>query len=206
MTSMDSNIISALITSIIGGLIVALVNFYLQNRNDRIIKKREAALTHLQRQIEELYAPLFMLIRSSHYVNVEVRDNILKISPEVREFDLDKLTPEQLEAWHYYVDNYFFPSNEKIQDLITSKYYLLVGGHPPKSFDQFLQHTIHFRLLHTLWKAKKIEIKDTHGVDWPAAFEEDVEKTLKLLRKRYDSFQKEVGGEFALIAHNEGDA
>ncbi len=183
---MNTQLLSALIGAVVGGLITVtgwFINYSLSRRKEDETRRKQAAQHHLERQIEELYGPLWSLIQQSKAV-YNVACQRLPAGPSGRP-DPGRFGGQDTQIWHYFVETYFLPINAQIAELIRSKVYLLESGQVPASFQDYMQHQAQFHVLHHLWKDKQVDSSNVTGGGWPAQFNVDVEQALDRLMKQY---------------------
>ena len=108
-------------------------------------------------------------------------------------FDQNKpISPEDLKLWLFWVENDFFPRNEKIQQLLMTKTHLIEGGTIPKSFLQFLEHYNSWKVLHLRWQKEGASYSWHSKTNWPTSFEKDVLTTFESLKLRHKNFLKKI--------------
>jgi hypothetical protein len=185
---MSSQIQSALIAAIVVA-IGWLVTYYLMLKKERILKSEEIALRFLERQIEELYGPLYGLINESKMIYDVVK---MKVPTQNGNVFQEKFTQEHWDIWRYFVEKHFLPHNKEISNLIKTKMHLLNTIELPKSFIAFLDHTVQFELLHNLWKDTGISATNIKGKGWPSSFNTDVNNTLQMLRESHDNYLRRL--------------
>jgi hypothetical protein len=181
------------------GLIVLAAGFLLNRllerfkseqalRKDYEALRDQAALKHLQCQIEELYSPLLGLIQHSRFIYQVAKQKLPRFHQDLRGI----ATNEEAEIWRYFVEGYFLPLNRQMADLIRAKIHLVDSDEIPPSFEQFLVHQIQYDCLHALWKDKGIASDAVAGSKWPADFEKDVRVGLSKLRKEHNEFVRRI--------------
>lgn len=177
-------VIAALTGALIAGGF-SLLTLILVVRNEKRKRREEAALRHLQRQIEELYGPLFGLIEFGAAIN----DIEWKRLP-AGERD-EKGRPKNEEGGkviRFFREHYYMPLNNQMMELIRTKAYLLDSDAIPESFKIFMRHAAELDCFHGLWK--EVDIK-THGkqpIEYPKQFRSEVEETLNALRQEYNEY------------------
>lgn len=145
-----------------------------------------AARQYLQRQVEELYSPLFGLIQRAQQIY-----NIAKA--KVPSLDGSSVaTRQEAEIWRWFVETYFLPINQQIGELIRSKIYLLENGELPESFVRFLEHETQFECLHRLWQDKQVTSDSIKGAGWPKDIQHGVQETLQRLRAHHEVYARKV--------------
>lgn|SRR3989442_6092198 len=188
-----------LIDKLAFGLLILIAGFFLNRLLEgfksyqAILKdaqslRDQAALRHLQRQIEELYSPLLALIQHSHLVYGVAAKKLPRLGKASR----CPARQEETVMWRYFVEEYFLPLNKEMADLIRSKIYLIDTDHIPESFLQFLEHQSQFDCLHRLWKDLTISSDEIGGRGWPTNFNQDVENTLSKLRLEYRQYVQRI--------------
>jgi hypothetical protein len=180
--TIDTRIAVAIITgslSIIGGF---LINFYIRKKEDKT-KRLQIKLEYLNKQIEELYGPLYSYIQQIfNYWDVQQE----LISPnDINNQDRDRIII-------FFREKYFYPLHNQIRDLLKNKFNLIEGNKLPESFRKYLQHSTLETTQITLWNELNIDTQHTNGIPWPNEFENDVKKTLDVLMKRYDTLLKNI--------------
>lgn len=182
MLNIDAPVLAAITASsisIIGGF---LINFYIRKKEDKT-KRLQIKIEYLNRQIEELYGPLYSHIQQI-YNYWDVRQKLL--SPDgLHHEQKDRITI-------YFREKYFFPLHNQIRDLLKNKLNLIEGIELPESFWTYLQHSTLETTQIAIWNELNIGTQHTKGIPWPNEFETDVKMTLDVLMKRYDNFLKQL--------------
>ncbi|MFG2144435.1 hypothetical protein ACGFRG_09605 [Streptomyces sp. NPDC048696] len=182
---MDSTITAATIAAT-AAAIGWLVNHILSERSERNRNRHKAKLSHIERQLEDLYGPLFFLL---HEGTASFRDfketvgrNIGIIGPS--------MSPEDLDTWLFWVDNDLMPRNAAIQGLLSSKAHLIDAPRMPASYLAFIDHHNSWRVSHLRWKQEGVPYLWHSRTNWPREFERDVIATYEKLKRR----QEEISG------------
>jgi hypothetical protein len=152
------------------------VSYATTKRREERMRRVEARLRHVQRQIEELYSPLLALIQYAATVYQIARQK-----------NADPETMARGEIWRFFVERYFLPLNAQMATLIRQKIHLLHTPELPESFRAFLRHQSQYDCLHTLWKETGQTSDEFHG-GWPKDFEGDVQAALSDLRREYNEY------------------
>lgn len=174
--------VAALIGALIGGA-VNIAGWYVTKRKEDLFRRQEASLSYRQRQIEELYGPLFGIIQESRAV-YDVARKFVPTNKEGR-VDVQNFSPEHEKIWAHYVDSYIRPLNKQAVELIRAKMYLLDSETLPDSFRQFLEHAAHLDSVNSLARDGLNTFPRAPWVGYPAQFNEDVKNTLDGLLSRY---------------------
>jgi hypothetical protein len=181
---MSTQVIAAIISACVAGA-VAFVGWFITNKltqhREEEARRQQAALKHLERQIEELYGPLLGLIQQSNAVfEVAVQRRDLKDSESER-------------AWNYFIEKYFLPLNAQMATLLSTKVHLSNAESWPASYLEFFSHQAQFESLHKIWAEQHIDSHTIKGAGWPQQFSEDVRQTLYELRERYGRYLIKLG-------------
>ena len=174
--------VAALIGALIGGL-VNVAGWYVTKRKEDLFRREEASLNYRQRQIEELYGPLFGIIQESRAV-YDVARKFVPINKEGR-IDVQNFSPEHEKIWAHYVDSYIRPLNKQAVELIRSKMYLLDLNTLPDSFRQFLEHAAHLDSVNSLAGEGLNTFPMAPWTGYPPQLYNDVKDTLDSLLNRY---------------------
>ena len=165
--------------TILGGL---LINFYIRRNEDKT-KRLQIKLEFLNKQIEELYGPLYSLIQL--IINYwDVQQKIIS-----RE-GLSLESKEQIIK--FFRERYFFPLHNQIRKLIKNKFNLIEGIELPKSFWIYLQHSTLETTQITILKELNIDTQHLKEIPWPKEFEKDIKQTLDLLMLNYNKLLQEI--------------
>ncbi len=186
MITFKQQLILTAIDKLVFAIIVAVAVYYLNRtlekyKGEQALRREyealrdQAALTHLQRQIEELYSPLLGLIQQARIIRKVAS---LKC-PGGR-------SGPRPDVWEYFVDKHFLKLDRQISDLLRAKVHLLETDEMPESYQQFLAHATEYDSLLTLWKDRKIPSDDIPVTPWPSTFESDVKGSLDKLRRSYN--------------------
>jgi hypothetical protein len=163
---------------------VAAVGWFITNqltrRREEEGRRQQAALKHLERQIEALYGPLLGLIQQS--------DAVFKVAQQRR----DLKDPDSEGAWNYFIEKYFLPLNAQMMTLLSTKVHLSNADNWP-SYLAFFTHQAQFESLHRIWVEQHIDSHLIKGEGWPQQFGLDVRNTLDELRARHSHYLRKLG-------------
>jgi hypothetical protein len=182
---MSIQVLSALIGALVAGIVTTVgwfANYYLSRKSETKTHRMETSQQHLERQIEELYGPLWGLIQQSEAVYAVACQRLPSINSKINQAEFNE---QESEIWSYLKDTFFLPINFQIAELLRTKVYLIESGELPASFKDFLIHQAQFEVLHRLWKDKEIDSTQVRGTGWPSLFNQDVAQSLGKLRKQY---------------------
>ena len=165
----------------LGGTVLGwFVNSVLQHRRDLDLQRRTARLHHTERQLEELYGPLRVLLlesRRSHEELLDALDAEEMPSPE-------DMSESQRETWEFWAGQSFLPRNVKIRNLIESKTHLIEGRDLPQSHVAFLDHHNAWVTSLERWKKEGRVYKGVSRHRWPVSFEDEVRAVFEALMER----------------------
>src|SRR5262249_27090516 len=123
-------ILGAAVT-VIGWLTTYILSEIAGRRRQNLI----AQLDYTRQQVEELYGPLCFLVLQGK----QTFQDLFEAVGWTKLPDMDaSLSEQEREAWLFWVENDFFPRNQKIEDLIASKAHLIEGKAMSESFLEFL--------------------------------------------------------------------
>lgn len=177
-------IISATVT-VLGWLISHILTL----QRERETQQLTALWKFTERQLEELYGPLSFLIWDGRRAFADLLEIFGRnyVFPES-----GTLTEDELKTWLFWIDNYFFPKNEKIKELLESKTHLIEGEEIPPSHIAFLEHYNSWYLNHLRWKKDGVEYSWHSKINAPKAFEEDILDTFKRLKARHTKALRKI--------------
>jgi hypothetical protein len=159
-----------------------LVNHVLSLRSERRRIRLVAQLSHIEKQLAELYGPLAFLL----YEGTGSFEDLLGTLGRRYIFTGDSALPEgELKLWLFWVDYDLMPRNAVIQSLLSTKTHLIAGSDMPASYVKFLDHYNSWRVSHARWKEHGVEYSWHSKINWPQEFESEVIDTFKDLMRRH---------------------
>jgi hypothetical protein len=180
-------ILLPIITALTGALAAGIFSLLTLRRKSR----EEASLRHLQRQIEELYGPLYGLIQFGATINEIEWQKLPKESRDEHGRPRDEQGGKVI---RFFREHYYLPLNRQMMELIRTKLYLLDSDAIPDSFSNFLRHAAQLDCFHQLWKEADISTHGVKPIEYPTEFKSDVENTLNELRKKYNEYIRRLRG------------
>ena len=165
------------------GIFIAIITaglaYHTTKRHEDRTRRIEAKMKHLQRQIEELYGPLYSLVRqifiANHVQYALLDSNETVLSTEQRQNISD-----------FFQTTYFIPLHSEIISILKTKLYLAEGADVPDSFYYYQKHAIQERIQRTLWLEKRIDTSFVSGEKFPDGFFPDIEQSLKKVMAEYE--------------------
>jgi len=180
--------------ALIGAAVTALgwlMSHVLAQRREQTKAQKQAALDHVERQLEELYGPLTFALYEGRRTFKDLLDHLGRRFV----FEGDRPLPkEELETWLFWAEKDFLPRNERIQQLLMSKTHLIDGAVFPKSYVQFLDHHSSWAINHLRWKEQGVAYAWRSKINWPFEFENDVIETFERLKKRHAALLGDLEG------------
>ncbi len=179
---MDATFLIALIGAIVtalGWLVTHLLSTSSEERRQKLIFQTR----FMRRQLDELYGPLTFLLLEGRQTFQALAETLGR--DQLKDEDVDSFSEPELKAWLFWVDEDFFPRNEKIKKLLSKKTHLIEGGEVPKSYLMFLDHHNSWKISHDRWLKQGITYGWHSKINWPDQFEKDVLCTFNELKKRH---------------------
>jgi hypothetical protein len=87
-------------------------------------------------------------------------------------------------VWEYWIENEFFPRNEKIRELIANKTHLIEGEKMPQSWLGFIEHYNSWKVNFDRWQKGLAKYPLYSKTGWPQDFDDDILSTFESLKKR----------------------
>ena len=172
--------LAVLLTALVG-VVGWFATYALSRRASRETLRREAALRHLEEQLGELYGPLaFLIIEGDRVFADLVADFGTSWAAGQRVLD-----ETEVEKWLFWVDTYFFPRNEQIKDLLSTKTHLLEGDRVPHSFLRFVDHSQLMEDRSSSLASDGARERLYSRRRWPQDFSEEVLATFQTLKARH---------------------
>src|SRR5262249_13542408 len=129
-----------------------IVTYFQAGRSGARAIKQNATIKHIEAQLEELYGPLSFLLLEGE---TTFRDLLASLGRNYVFIQGKELTTFELKIWLFWVENDFFPRNEKIKELLATKTHLLEQSRMPGSHLVFLDHYNSWRINHLLWQKEQ---------------------------------------------------
>lgn len=126
---------AAVMLAFLGYIVTYLNNLQLSRRKDR--------LERVNKQLSELYGPMFSLTHASSIAWKWFRE---AHSAE------GETTPDDLKEWRLWMSVVFMPQNVKLYDIILNKSDLLIETAMPQSLLDFCAHTVALQAVLEKWK------------------------------------------------------
>jgi hypothetical protein len=163
------------------------------------MKQIVGVIDHTHRQLEELYGPLLALLIEGeqawhaclHSLGRDPKDPRAEDEMQ-RVLTGQTLAQDEVDLWVFWIENAFFPRNDRIQELLASKAHLIEGPENgpliPESYVQFLQHHNDWKMRHLQWRQQGRPYPWCWTRKWPATFYPEVWQTYATLAERHNAF------------------
>jgi hypothetical protein len=207
---MDTTIAIAVLGALIS-VIGWITNYILSTTAERHRQRLLTQIEFTKQQLEELYGPLVFLVVEGKYSFSEAMQTIAQtmdqdmdleyksmrrkhlksadaVGPEARineDIKDSKLVSAQdNKVWEYWIENDFFPRNEKIRELIANKTHLIEGEKMPKSWLGFIEHYNSWKINFNRWQKGLAKYPLYSKTGWPQDFDDDILSTFASIKKR----------------------
>lgn len=208
---MDTTITIAILGASIS-VVGWIVNYILSTSAERHRQKLLTQIEFTKQQLEELYGPLVFLVtegqsafsevmkttastiknerianslvvsKSKHRLRTEDKEAKININGNVTDSRIE--LGQDDEVWKYWIENEFFPRNEKIKALLANKTHLIEGEQMPASWLDFIEHYNSWKVNFDRWQKGLTKYPLYSRTGWPQNFDDDILSTFKLLKKR----------------------
>jgi len=164
--------ISAIIV-LISGIIGYFIKYYINKRHQKLNR----TLEYLDKQINEFYWPLYVLTNAGKTLFNEIFDKCDKTG-----FVESPSSKKPVLEWRLWVEEIFIPMNERIEEIIFKKSYLVIEDTIDPCFIEFLDHSAQYKVLVKEWSLDVFLNFHTEK-KYPKALKTYIEDRLAKLRK-----------------------
>jgi hypothetical protein len=143
--------VTAALIAAAASIVTVFIGYVLTHRSNQRLQQRQDELARVNRQLAELYGPMFVMIEAGR---VAFDAFWMRYSPGFPDFNLkpEELSEEQRKAWELWMTKVFQPRNRMMYDLLASKGDLLLGETMPDYILQFCAHVIGYDVLLEEWE------------------------------------------------------
>jgi hypothetical protein len=186
--------VALIVASITAAVSIAgwAVNHILTTRRETRNSQRAAYLKYVERQLEELYGPLAILVAEGSQA---FRDLLGSLGRNYVFRGDAPLPPDEWKTWMFWVENEFLPRSAKIKDLLMTKAHLVEGNMVPTSYLRFLDHYNSWSINHSRWQREGVEYSWRSRINYPGEFSTEIMATLQSLKSRHAELVAAVGRE-----------
>ena len=115
------------------------------------LAQRNQRLERVNKQLGELYGPLYGLIDSETAVFTVFR-SIYRPGKHFFDDEDDPPSEEDFEAWRMWMTNVFAPINNRMYELVLSKSDLLIETESPQCLRDLCAHVVGYQLVMKKWE------------------------------------------------------
>jgi hypothetical protein len=153
---------------------IALTGYLAKYWNDLTVSRRNDRLDRLNRQLSELYGPLFSLFyvgnaawRAFALANGGSYELVSMSKAHVLSFNTQSLDEGQRHAWHLWIREVFMPLNRRMVTLIVEKADLIEGHEMPDCLLALCTHVYAYEAVLKQWDEENYAV-ETSVTPYPA--------------------------------------
>ncbi len=146
---MNTTLIATIVTPIVVVFITvigALVGYLITYRNSIRLSQRTERLNRINRQLGELYGPLYSIVDTGNKVWEAFHKKYPHVDPNF------VASEKELKDWQLWMTTVFMPQNLQVYELIISKADLLIGTDMPDCLKQFCAHIAVYKTVLKKWE------------------------------------------------------
>jgi hypothetical protein len=141
---------SELMITTVVTITLAFIGYLITYLNNLRLSQRAERIQRVNRQLAELYGPLFAMSQASKIAYHAFRS---ANRPQQAYFDVEKPPNEkELEAWRLWMTTVFMPVNLRMYELMLSKSDLLIEAQMPEGFLSFCAHVTAYQAVMKKWE------------------------------------------------------
>ena len=147
---MDSTVVAAVVTAIVT-IGVAFIGYLITYWNNILLTQRAEQLNRINRQLSELYGPLYSLEHTGSQAWAAFRT---KYRSNVPAFFTNNPPPteEDLKAWRLWTTTVFMPQTMQLRELIVSKADLIIEPDMPECLNNLCAHAAAYQVVLKKWE------------------------------------------------------
>ncbi|WP_405583533.1 hypothetical protein [Streptomyces sp. NBC_01190] len=139
----------AAMVAVCASLLIALMAYWLNHQGEIRRSIRKALIDRNSSQLKDLYGPLLVLAETNEKAWIEYRRRFIPANGMgLSGIPLSELDEAQ---WHRWVQEVFAPTARKIQEIITARGDLIIGGEMPTVVLDFCAHAATYDVLLADW-------------------------------------------------------
>lgn len=145
-------------------IFLAMTGLAAKYLHDLHLARRKDRLERVDRQLRQLYGPLYALCHATGIAWIEFRK---KFRPGIHYWDPASLpTPKEAEAWRTWMTEVFMPLNLEMERTITANADLLVDGEMPECFLRLCAHVAGYKPVLRAWSNQDYSV-NASLIDFP---------------------------------------
>jgi hypothetical protein len=174
-------------------LFISAGKWLYDSRRDKKKFGRDVRIARIDRQLSDLYGPLYTLYETGEvywFTFVDEHSNDRSVPREFRAFFPEPGRPfpvpskSQLEEYRLWMSSVFSPINERMEQIMVNQGELIAGRKIPECFQEFCVHVAGNRLAAARW-TKAVEPNDLSVEDHKAGFSHPGPRLSEYLRAAY---------------------
>jgi len=175
---MSPSIVTALIAATVSVIGWSVAHLFSKRREDHA-RKAQAAIRHLERQIEEFYGPLDGLLTYA--------DTVYQLEQKRKQLRPSEQSANDKDVIQFFIESYYIPLNRQITELMHSKVHLMVEEKIPESYKEFMAQAATLESFHNLWRKTGLHsfFMPPPERDWAKALRAEVAQSLFELRTKH---------------------
>lgn len=166
-------------------IILALSGYFLKYFYDLKLSKRASRLERINRQLGELYGPLYALAYSTTTTFIAFR---AKYRPTYKSY-FDKNSPpndEELKIWRLWMSTVFMPNNLRMYELVLAKADLLIEENLPPCLLDLGAHVAAYKAVMKKWEEGNFS-EHTSLIKFPSALRDYAKKSFLDLKHEQEN-------------------
>ncbi len=161
-------------------ILLALLGYLATYWNNLRLSQHKDKLDRINRQLSDLYGPMFSL---THASNIAWQGFRSKHRPDRSYFDGTVLPEEDLAEWRLWMSKVFMPINIQLYDIILTKSDLLIETEMPQCLLLFCAHVAAYQAVLEKW-ANKDYSEHLSVVGYPGEIEQYAQRSYAEIKSR----------------------
>jgi hypothetical protein len=165
-------------------ILIATAGWFVAYTSKRKHDSRIAQLDRVNKQLRELYGPLYIGLKAANRTWDAFWENHRPSHGEDYYFGpAVEVTDEEKKVWRNWIENVFEPMNAKAEEILTSNIDLLESDDIPDAFIDALAHVASYRAVLAQWKESNYS-EHVSVSNWPR------EELIANIKPAYDKLRK----------------
>ena len=163
-------------------IFLAFVGYIFTYFNNLRIAKRKDKLDYINRQLNEFYGPLYVLIESGEIAFKALQKLTVDMGGNRLSFDAPK-HKNCISQWEIWLKNVFVPNNILLEKIIVEKSYLIIEKEMPECLKIFIVHNAGYKVLLKNWELENYG-NSTSIIDFPREIKDYAISSYKILKEK----------------------